>query len=409
MNRTVVLLLVALAASEPAWPQGDPIGPPFHVNTYTPGSQDAASVARDPDGDFVVVWQSSPPGPFDPDIMGQRFDGSGAPVGPEFRVNTSVTGLEYTSSVVADAAGNFVVVWESYPDGFGRGTFGQRFASSGAPLGPQFRVNSYTSYAQAYPVVGADSAGNFVVAWTSVNQDGSQAGVFGQRFDSSGSPMGPEFRVNSATLGSQAGPAVAVAPAGDFVVVWTDGTLPGLQGQRYSSSGAQLGSEFTVAPGVLNQASVATDGLGNFVVVWVDGSGVPEPGPGVYGQRFSASGAPLGSSFRVNTFTAGFEWFPSVAVDSSGDFVVAWMGGHDGQANGVFGQRFDGSGSPSGPEFRVNTFTTNSQGFPAVACDSAGSFVVVWQSDFEEGVNYGIFGQRFGRIVPVELTRFTVE
>ena len=33
---------------------------------------------------------------------------------------------------------------------------------------------------------------------------------------------------------------------------------------------------------------------------------------------------------------------------------------------------------PVGPEFRVNTFTSNAQDFPAVASESDGSFVVVW-------------------------------
>jgi len=35
---------------------------------------------------------------------------------------------------------------------------------------------------------------------------------------------------------------------------------------------------------------------------------------------------------------------------------------------------------PIGPEFNVNTFTTSSQRFSKVATDTAGDFVVVWQS-----------------------------
>ena len=53
--------------------------------------------------------------------------------------------------------------------------------SQGNPLGPEFRVNTYTTNEQRLPSVAADGSGNFVVAWTS-RQDGSGYGVFGQRF-----------------------------------------------------------------------------------------------------------------------------------------------------------------------------------------------------------------------------------
>jgi hypothetical protein len=45
-------------------------------------------------------------------------------------------------------------------------------------------------------------------------------------------------------------------------------------------------------------------------------------------------------------------------------------------------------GNPVGPEFPVNTYTTGHT---------------------QDGSNWGVFGQRYGQIVPVELMRFTVE
>ena len=68
-------------------------------------------------------------------------------------------------------------------------------------------------------------------------------------------------------------------------------------------------------------------------------------------------------------------------------------------------------GDPVGPEFRVNTYTTGDQyaGIRSVAADPLGNFVVVWVSDFQDGSNRGIFGQRYNMIVPVELMLFRVE
>jgi len=154
---------------------------------------------------------------------------------------------------------------------------------------------------------------------------------------------------------------------------------------------------------------VAADSSGNFVVVW-QSVGQDGDSEGIFGQRFASSGAPIGPEFRVNTFTTSYQRRPSVAADGSGNFVVLWQSiGQDGSGDGVFGQRFAGSGDPLGPEFLVNTFTTVDQAEPSVTADSFGDFVVVWQSFNQDGSAYGVFGQRYRPILPVELMRFRVE
>jgi len=88
----------------------------------------------------------------------------------------------------------------------------------GNPMGPEFRVNTYTTSFQASPSVASDSSGNFVVTWAGFAQDGSSIGIFGQRYASSGAPLGPESRVNTYTTNSQRYPSVAAVASGDFVV-----------------------------------------------------------------------------------------------------------------------------------------------------------------------------------------------
>jgi hypothetical protein len=411
-----ISVFVALVSVPRAWAQGNPLGPEFRVNTYTTGAQDLSSIASDALGNFVVVWQDG--GGQDGSglgIFGQRFDNGGAPLGPEFLVNTYTTAYQFGPSVAADASGNFVVVWQSFAqDGSSAGVFGQRYASSGASLGVEFRVNTYTTNGQAPTSIAADSSGNFVVVWQSDAQDGSSLGVFGQRFTSSGIPLGPEFRVNTYTTGSQQRASVASDTSGNFVVVWQsghDGSSNGVFGQRYASSGAPLGPEFrvnTYTTGSQYFPDVSSDSVGNFVVVWVS----PQDGSnnGVFGQRYASSGAPLGPEFRVNTYTTSgaTQARPSIASDALGNFVVVWQTPQD-PNYGIFGQRYASSGIPFGAEFRVNTYTTAGQTRAAVASDAAGHFVVVWSSDLQDGSNYGIFGQLYTEIVPVELMHFGVE
>src|SRR6185436_3784506 len=82
-------------------------------------------------------------------------------------------------------------------------------AAQGDPLGPEFRVNTFTTSLQHNAVVASDTSGNFVVVWQSFQQDDSFFGVFGQRYASAGVSLGPEFRINNHTSGHQRNPSVA--------------------------------------------------------------------------------------------------------------------------------------------------------------------------------------------------------
>jgi len=414
-HRSWILALLALVlVSRAASPQGNPLGTEFRVNTTTFGDQYAASIAPDASGNMVVVWTSwGQDGP-DYAITGQRYDSSGVPLGPEFRVNTYTTDHQNRPSILVDASGAFVVVWGSREqDGSEVGIYGQRYSSSGASLGPEFQVNTYTTGLQFLPSIAAIHGG-FVVVWTSRDQDGSGDGVFGQRYTDSGVPQDTEFRANAYTTGYQSDPALAATPDGEVVMVWADSYGEygqGIVAQRYAGSGAPIGPQFHVNTYTFaNQRfpSVAADPSGNFVVVWQsdtqDGSSY-----GIFGQRYSSAGAPLGPEFRVNTYTTGMQFWPRVAADAAGDFVVVWSSYEDGSTTGVFGQRYASSGAPLGPEFRVNTYTTSYQTLAVAAADAAGKFVVLWTSAGQDGSAFGVFAQRYGPIVPVALTDFQVD
>src|SRR5262245_35209633 len=74
-------------------------------------------------------------------------------------------------------------------------------------IGPEFRVNTYTTSSQNHPAVSFLPGGQFVVVWDSYGQDGSGFGVFGQRFDSAGAPLGNEFQINTYTTANQESPS----------------------------------------------------------------------------------------------------------------------------------------------------------------------------------------------------------
>src|SRR6185295_1852088 len=106
--------------------------------------------------------------------------------------------------------------------------------------------------------------------------------------------------------------------------------------------------------------------------------------------------SPAGAEFRINTYTTDTQYNVAVATDGNGDFVVVWASyAPDTRKTDVFGQRFSASGAPRGGEFQINTYTTSYQDAPAVAADANGNFVVVWESQGQDGNAFGIVGRRF--------------
>jgi hypothetical protein len=137
-------------------------------------------------------------------------------VGSEFQVNFFTTSAQTSPGVASDASGNFLVVWQSnLQDGSTWGVFGRRYDATGTPQGGEFEVNSNTTDFQYRPRVASDATGDFVVVWQSYLQDGSSSGVFGQRYDATGTPQGVEFQVNSSTTANQTSPSVASAATGN--------------------------------------------------------------------------------------------------------------------------------------------------------------------------------------------------
>lgn len=160
--------------------------------------------------------------------------------GPEFPVNTTTIGFQVGVRIAADAAGNYVAVWvSSGQDGSANGVYAQRYAADGSARGGEFPVNTYTIDNQLTPAIAVDAAGNFVIAWTSYDQDGSDFGIYAQRYAADGTILGGEFPVNNYTTNRQFYPSLAADAAGNFVIAWQsfgqDGSGEGVYAQRYAA------------------------------------------------------------------------------------------------------------------------------------------------------------------------------
>ncbi|MEH1950820.1 MAG: tandem-95 repeat protein, partial [Nostoc sp.] len=237
-------------------------------------------------------------------------------------------------------------------DGDGYGIYAQRYNSAGVAQGNEFKVNTYTSSSEINPTIAMDAAGDFVISWQSYGQDGDGYGIYAQRYNSAGVAQGNEFKVNTYTSNYQVNPTVAMDTAGDFVISWQsyqDGSGYGIYAQRYNSAGVAQGNEFKVNTYTNSHQyapTVAMDGVGNFIISWTS-DGQDASGSGIYAQRYNSAGVAVGGEFKINTYTLNNQLSPTVAMDTGGDFVISWTSdGQDGSGNGIYAQLNSNSGVP---------------------------------------------------------------
>ncbi|MCY7285136.1 MAG: hypothetical protein LH679_17275, partial [Cyanobacteria bacterium CAN_BIN43] len=264
---------------------------------------------------------------------------------------------------------------------------------------------------QARPMraVAMAADGSFAITWSSKGQDGGGAewGAYVRFFGSDGTPTSAETRVNLATPQNQSTTSIALLQNGNYIVTWSDDneaapdtSLSGVQARIYKADGTAVSGELQInqaTDGDQYNSAIATSANGRFVVTWVSNNdSIDTTGDAVLARVFNSDGTPFGSEFLVNSTTASNQLKPSVAMADDGSFVVVWESqGQDGEGAGVYGQRYTAAGAPQGLEFQINQITAKDQKTASVAMAANGSFVVTWTSN--EGGAYGneIYARRY--------------
>ncbi len=380
-------------------PSGQRIGGEFLVNQFTAFNQRSQAVAPLSGGGFVVAWVSEQQrsGPVDNpssaalygitnlpsvDVFARLYSANGSPMGNEFLVNSS-SDVCSGPQVAAGSDGGFMVTWAARNPqihDYGWDIFARPFSGSGAG-GPIGLVNTYQYGDQYVPRISA-SGTDYLLVWTSLGQDGSREGVFGQFLQGNGAPIGGEMRVNATTISQQIHPAVSSDGAGQFLVTWSSftGVATGfdLFGQRYLNVSQPLtgmSAPFVYVPFVVSngayqpQLQVSWPVEAGLVVdhydVYVDGGVLPAASP--TNNVWTLTGITPSSthSFQVDYVTTdgrqsakspaasattwmGFSWYGSIPFE--------WMSAHYGSDTSKW-PPLNAAVAPGGPGL-LQTFLT---------------------------------------------------
>jgi hypothetical protein len=278
-------------------PVGQKIGTNFLINQFTTYNQRTPSVAALKNGGFVVTWISE-----QQQVVASSIDNTFFATGGAASVSTN------ESAIVASQSTNYLVSSTVVPS---VDIYARLYASNGVAAGGEFLVDTNFTFPCANPDVASGSDGGFTVVWDAhdmINPNNS-LDIYARSFSSAGAG-GATVRVNTTVYGDQYAPRISSIGT-DYLVVWTslgqDGSREGVYGQFLHNSGA-VGGEFRVNTTTVSQQMqpvVASDGANQFVTIWTSYTGSPYNFD-LFAQRYMNAAAllsPMSAPFVYAPFT----------------------------------------------------------------------------------------------------------
>ncbi|NOY89283.1 MAG: T9SS type A sorting domain-containing protein [FCB group bacterium] len=220
----------------------------------------------------------------------------------------------------------------------------------------------------------------WLAAWSD-NRLGN-AKIYWQHLDASGNAIDDNLLVASSTVGADyVDPKLAVDTLGRIFLFYRDRTNGLIFGSRYYNDLTTDMSPFLVNDTNLSSFagpydfSVYPDG--RIVVVWENYTVV---GSAIEMKLFDKGGnAILGPAVVNSDGGSSVHWVPSVAVDPTGNYLIAWEDYRNLRAD-IYCRLFNGNGLPLGNDFSLVPPPYNgfSQFTPQVAFSTVDKFVIGW-------------------------------
>jgi PKD repeat protein len=353
-------------------------------NVYSP------ALAVNSKNDYILTWADGRNGL--PDIYAQRFDKRMNKLGGEIAVCIKPKSQAHPA-IAVDPQDNFMIAWEDENGGAnGWNIYAQKFDSGGNKLGGEIAVCEALAD-QEEPAIASNSKGEFVVVWQDTrNFTNSHYDLYAQRLGANGYKLGPEIAVCDEP-GDQKNPVVAMRPDDRFIIAWQDerDMTFTIYFMIFGSDGTKPPGEYVPCIGekVQINPAIAVGPAGNFLVAWED---YRVTSPGIYARAYDSHDNPTGINFSISPIASSQ---PSVAVNPWGYYVVVYSDSNSGQAD-IYGRWLDQNGTLIAGAVEL-CGAANSQTNPAIAFDSRGDATAAWE-DIRNGNTWHIFARQ--SIVP---------
>ena len=357
-------------------------------------------------GGFIVLWEDDRNDPeSNTDIYGARVsdagvlqDALGVPVSTALRAQTQ-------PALVANG-GRLLAAWRDKRNQ--TTTRDDIYCTLLGSQGNRLNVDDTNGVAvcttettQRDPAVGV-SGGGFCVAWRdSRNAGTTDDDIYAARVNHNGVVQETNGVPLCTALLDQSAPTVAGNSDGGFIA-WTDPrnsqtTANDIYGARFTAAGLireTNGVPVSLAYASQGNAAAAFNGT-NYLVVWQDNRNITNTGVDILGARVTSAGKVIDLRGTNISTAVSNQYNPSVAA-SAGTFLVVWQDERNQGTTGVdiYGTRVSGNGAVTDPAGLTLSTAATDQTQPAVAGDVT-TFMVVWQDARGAGsTGHDIYGTR---------------
>lgn len=204
--------------------------------------------------------------------------------------------------------------------------------------GPKFNLSTAPGGGEGSTSVTRLANGNFLAIWSDTLATSglrTSSDIMGRIISANtGLPITGEFRINTATAGSQLGTDLETLGDGRAVAVWETGNLTfsgfaptGIKGRFIGPGGLPTGAEFsvdTIRGGSYEEKSLEVIALGNggFAVAWEQTIGSTEE---IHLQRFSALGVKLGAETVIESVGGARNILNFFTTElANGGYAIGW-------------------------------------------------------------------------------------
>lgn len=310
---------------------GAPLGGEVQVTPPSTAVVVANSIASDASGNITVAWTIDNPATAG-DIWMQRFNNAGAPLISATPVVTAPS-TQDGASLAMNPNGNFLIAWNSYEINNLQNAYVQRYNSAGAALGTPIRITKVASSVFSLLNVSMMEDGSFFAVWNIDNPTpGTWPLVVAQQFASDGTPIGNEFQVD---LPGVAGRYANIASdlVGNFTVAWNAyDPVSGFDVKVRSYKIDTQPAITTLSNGQPTQGVTGTTGSWKYFKITVPPGATqmnvsmagPSGGDGDMYIRFG--GLPSATAWDIRPYVNGSNEVANINNPPPGDFYIAIYG-----------------------------------------------------------------------------------
>jgi Ca2+-binding RTX toxin-like protein len=313
------------------------------------------------DGRFAVVWDSNDGGPNPRETKVRIFDPCGCPITDEILVETNFSwstviatdfgfviaghpGSSSTRVRAFDFDGNQIGSHTDTTTPYGERQFSvvaldsggfalvfsdqnsirfQAFDAAAQAVGAQVQISTLAgNVASVNPLKTArlPDAGRTLIVWSEGNPaDGNTLDIRAVVVADDGSPVMPEFSVNTASGGNEVVPYILVLPDGKIAIAWREGNDGFIQ--LFDDGLNRIGTpvEFTGNVAANDSLYLAPTADGGLLLSWHSGGNL-------YASHVTAGGISSGEPVRINNSSSGsvFTMFGS-ALLADDSIALAWL------------------------------------------------------------------------------------